>query len=176
MHLELIDVNLLSTTHAHGTHPDPGKPIVWMRGDTFYVAGEHEKKPIDFKFQRSFFPYGDRDGPAVNIKYKITDTSNLIVDRTLVDRVLEFGYFTDMRTNTGTGPSDTPQLNSHTQIIFAVQDDDIDEIIVDADEVGLAPNQRTRTDESAEGPRPIKVEIVPDSKLSYSWYTCCNSS
>ena len=62
-----------------------------------------KKKPIDFKFQRSFYPYSDRDGPAVNIKYKITDTSNLIIDRNLVDRVLEFGYFTDMRTNTGNG-------------------------------------------------------------------------
>ena len=86
-----IETSQFSTANAHdsaGAHPNnDSKPVVWMRGGTFgnnspnYKQNERNAPRIFFSFQRSHYSRNERDGPAVTIKYKITDTSDFIKDR-----------------------------------------------------------------------------------------------
>ena len=161
-----IEMSQFSTANAHdsvGAHPNnDSKPVVWMRGGVFgnnkpnYNGNEHNGR-IYIGFQRSHFANNERDGPAVNIKYKITDTSDFIKDRSIVGVPRTYSFAHNANT-IWKGPS------------YEIIDDDVDEIIIDVedyDDMGNLKAEGDRTDraegkESAMLPRPIKIEILED--------------
>ena len=158
-----FEISQFSSANAHTPHPDTtSKPIVWMRGGIFgnnkpnYKQNEQNGR-IYIGFQRSHFVNNERDGPAVNIKYKITDTSNFIKDRSIVGVPRTFSFAHNANTS-WKGPS------------YEIQDDLIDEIIIDVedyDDMGNLKAMAARTgyaegEVSSRLPRPIKIEILED--------------
>ena len=164
-----IETSQFSTANAHdsaGAHPNnDSKPVVWMRGgkrsfnSPNYKQNERNAPRIYIGFQRSHFSRNERDGPAVTIKYKITDTSDFIKDRSIVGPTRTYTLTHNLTTFWhGPGPIET-------------QDDLIDEIIIDVEDYDDMGNLKPLADRTgrAEGevsarlPRPIKIEIVEDN-------------
>ena len=159
-----IESSQFSTANAHTPHPDTtSKPIVWMRGGVFgnnrpnYRQNERNAPRIYIGFQRSHFVNNERDGPAVNIKYKITDTSDFIKDRSIVGVTRTYSFAHNANTS----------WKGHS---FETKDDMIDEIIIDVEDYDDMGNLKALADRTgfAEGevssrlPRPIKIEILED--------------